>query len=74
MQSQNQNARKKTLVVTPQTNTLQLFVGPQPRGPRRCIKCGKEFKNGQVWRRLTAPDDPQHGTYSIGIHEACAQK
>jgi len=74
MQSPKPNGTKRSAAIVPTDNTLQLFVGPQPRGPKRCIKCGKEFKNGQVWRRLTAPDDPQHGTYSIGIHEACANK
>ena len=70
----HQSAKPKTILANANNGTTQLFVGPMPRGPKRCIKCGKEFKNGETWRRVTSPDDPKHGTYSIGIHERCANK
>lgn len=69
-----QSQKTQTILATADNGTQQLFVGPMPRGPKRCIKCGKEFRNGEVWRRVTSPDDPKFGRYSIGIHEKCANK
>lgn len=74
MKHQSSKPKTNSLVVTPNGKTTQLFIGPMPRGPKRCIKCGKEFKNGEAWRRVTSPDDPKFGTYSIGIHEKCVKK
>ncbi len=54
-----------------QDSSMHLFVGPLPKGPKRCFKCGKPFKLGEAWRRYTSPPDKEFGSYSIGIHEAC---
>lgn len=71
MKHQSSKPRINFLVVTPNGGTTQLCVGPMPRGPKRCIRCRKEFKNGEAWKRVTAPYDPKYGTYSIGIHVKC---
>lgn len=74
MNSQQLKPKAKTIVVTPNDGTTQLFVGPMPRGPKRCIKCNQEFKNGEAWRRVTSHADPELGAYSVGIHEKCVNK
>lgn len=74
MKHQFSKPKTNSIVVTPNDGVIQLFVGPMPRGPKHCIKCGKEFKNGEAWRRMTSPNDPQYGSYSIGIHEKCNDK
>jgi hypothetical protein len=48
-------------------------VGPDSRGPKRCLKCGQPFKVGEPWQRMTSPTDPELGAYSVGIHDRCAQ-
>jgi hypothetical protein len=50
---------------------VEFRTGPHPKGPARCLKCWKPFKPGDNWRRMTSPDDPKHGSYSIGIHTSC---
>jgi hypothetical protein len=57
-----------------QDSSMHLFVGPMPKGPKRCFKCRKPFRPGEAWRRYTSPADPVHGAYSIGIHEKCVRK
>ena len=77
MKSQKPHAfptKPQAVTRVPNGGSIELFVGPQPRGPKRCLKCGKEIKNGQVWRRYTSPPDPEFGSYSVAVHEACAKK
>jgi uncharacterized protein with PIN domain len=52
---------------------VDLRVGPDRRGPQRCLKCRQLFKPGESWKRMTSPPDPTFGSYSIGIHERCEQ-
>lgn len=49
----------------------EIQVGPDPRGPTRCLQCHQTFKAGEVWRRMTSPADPQYGRYSVGVHSKC---
>lgn len=74
MNTTNANVRAKGTLDATKDGTMQLLVGPMPKGPKRCIKCGKEFKNGEAWRRLTSNADTQYGRYSIGMHEKCVGK
>lgn len=74
MKSQPIKTKPVSIVLAPKPAATELCVGPMPRGPKRCIKCHQEFKREEAWRRVTSPDDPKHGTYSIGIHERCANK
>ena len=53
--------------------TVEYLMGPDEKGPERCIHCYRLFQEGEVWRRYTAPPDPECGTYSIGVPDACAQ-
>ncbi len=50
------------------------MVGPSPKGPKRCLYCGQPFKPGECWHRHTSPPDPDYGTYSVGIHDRCANR
>ncbi len=50
---------------------IEFRSGPHPKGPAKCFKCGKPFKKGEAWRRLTSPADPELGAYVIGIHASC---
>lgn len=50
---------------------IEFRVGPDPRGPVKCIECEQAFKSGDRWRRMTAPPDPVFGTYSMGVHIKC---
>ena len=52
--------------------TIEYLLGPDEQGPERCIHCHGLFGEGDVWRRITAPPDPEFGTYSVGVHDACA--
>ena len=54
--------------------TVEYLMGPDQRGPDKCLHCQLLFQEGEVWRRYTAPPDPEYGTYSIGVHNACAQQ
>lgn len=49
----------------------EIQVGPDPRGPVRCLRCQRVFKFGEVWRRMTSGADPQYGRYTVGIHNKC---
>jgi hypothetical protein len=66
--------RKNTTVAnTPLAPTVEFRVGPDPRGPARCIHCRQPFKKGEAWKRMTSPPDPKLGAYSFGIHDRCSQ-
>ena len=54
--------------------TIEYLVGPDANGPQQCIHCHGLFGEGEVWRRISAPPDPECGTYSIGVHDACSQQ
>ena len=49
----------------------EVQVGPDPRGPVRCLRCQREFKSGEVWRRMTSAADPKYGRYTVGLHNKC---
>lgn len=49
----------------------EVRVGPDPRGPSRCLKCHQSFKAGEVWQRMKSPPDPEYGSYAIGVHAKC---
>jgi len=56
-----------------QYNVTEIRMGPDPRGPARCIHCQQVFKSGETWWRLKSRPDPQFGSYFVGIHERCGQ-
>lgn len=74
MNRTNENPKTKIISATSKEGTTKLMVGPALRGPKRCLVCGKPFKNGEAWHRITSPADPDLGSYSIGIHDKCASK
>ncbi len=41
--------------------------GPEPGKQHRCIRCHKLIANGELWRKVHAPDF----SYAICIHTAC---
>lgn len=49
----------------------ELRVGPDLRGPSKCLKCQQPFKTGEVWQRMQSPRDPEFGSYTIGVHAKC---
>lgn len=49
----------------------EIQVGPDPRGPVRCLRCQQMLKPGEVWRRMMSAADPQYGRYTVGIHNKC---
>jgi hypothetical protein len=53
---------------------MELCVGPDQRGPVKCIRCHEPFKPGESWRRMTSPPDPVYGAYAIGVHKKCAEQ
>ncbi len=53
--------------------TIEYLIGPDAKGPQRCIHCYRHFRQGEMWRRYIAPPDPECGTYSFGVHDACAR-
>lgn len=54
-------------------SVIEIQVGPDPRGPKRCLQCQQEFKPGEVWRRVQSPPDPEYGSYFIGVHGKCPE-
>lgn len=63
----------KTVTHPDKLFTIEYLCGPDGQGPQQCIHCHGQFREGQFWRRVTSPPDLEYGTYSIGVHEACAQ-
>lgn len=49
----------------------EVRIGPNVRGPRKCLKCNQTFKAGEVWQRMKSPPDPEYGSYFIGVHTQC---
>lgn len=49
----------------------EVCVGPDRRGPNKCLQCDQPFKTGEVWQRLKSPPDPEYGSYFIGVHTKC---
>ncbi len=68
------NKSESLVADTTQATTSEFRVGPDPRGPAKCFKCRRPFKQGESWTRMTSPTDPKHGAYSIGIHSACERQ
>ena len=58
-------------VKTQDVGKTEQVIGPDPRGPKKCLHCHQPFLAGEVWSRVTSPKDPEFGSYVIGIHEAC---
>lgn len=54
-----------------QYTIIEIVVGPDARGPARCLQCQQAFKPGEMWRRLKSPPDPKFGSYAVGIHSKC---
>jgi hypothetical protein len=65
--------QKESAVDTTKATAIEFRVGPDARGPRRCLHCGQDFKPGETWKRVTSAVDPELGAYSFGIHDACDQ-
>ena len=72
MNLSNQKHQSKSIAPLAASGEMSLLIGQTSSGPSRCIQCCKPFMPGEAWRRLRAESDPEHGTYSIGIHERCA--
>ncbi len=49
----------------------EVRIGPDHRGPTKCIQCNKLFKASEVWQRMKSPPDPKFGSYFIGVHSRC---
>ncbi len=52
----------------------RLMVGICCQGPRRCLKCGREFGMGDIWWKMLSPADRQYGRYAVGIHQECQEE
>ncbi len=79
MISSRMRSRKRSLGNPRHTKGLQYavteyMVGPSPKGPKRCLRCGQAFKAGEPWQRRISPPDPELGSYAIGIHSRCLGK
>lgn len=49
----------------------EIRVGPDRRGPAKCLQCHQAFKAGEVWQRMKSLPDPEYGSYYIGVHSKC---
>lgn len=69
----NGNATSKQVLTNRLTqHTLgEMRIGPDPRGPSKCLKCHQTFQSGEVWQRIQSPPDPEFGSYFIGVHVQC---
>lgn len=69
----NSKGISKQLLTTDPRNyaNAEVRVGPDTRGPSKCLKCHQVFKRGEVWQRIKSPPDPVLGSYYIGIHGKC---
>lgn len=52
----------------------EMRIGPDTRGPSRCLKCHQTFRPGEVWQRIKSPPDPDYGSYFIGVHSKCPRQ
>jgi hypothetical protein len=68
------NSKVKPMPQLSNRTTIQFMIGPNPKGPQRCLRCRQPFKQGEAWQRYTSPPDPIHGSYAIGIHDRCLRK
>lgn len=67
-----QSVFSKLLKMDPRDYTIiEIIVGPDSRGPARCLQCQQAFQPGEMWRRMKSPFDPEYGSYFIGIHSKC---
>ena len=64
------NKQAHTIDLT-QYSVGEMRVGPDPRGPAKCLKCQQAFRSGEVWQRFKSVPDPEFGSYSIGVHAKC---
>jgi len=62
---------KGNVIQPHQYTTIEYMMGPNRKGPKRCLHCHKPFKQGETWQRHTSPKDPKLGSYVVGIHSAC---
>ncbi len=60
-----------TIIDLTQYSVGEMRVGPDPRGPSRCLKCQQAFRSGEVWQRFKSASDPEFGAYFIGVHAQC---
>ncbi len=74
MNRNQQNQKSKSIVPSADGNKTLLLIELPSNGPTRCIQCGEPFKKGEPWRRLESERDPEHGSYSVGIHDRCEGK
>ena len=49
----------------------EMRIGPDSRGPSKCLKCQRTFRSGEVWQRFKSARDPEFGSYFIGVHAQC---
>jgi hypothetical protein len=61
-----------TRAVATKIVTIEYLIGLDAIGPSQCIHCHRLFVEGELWLRVTAPPDPEFGTYSIGVHDGCS--
>lgn len=54
---------KRTRTYRSELVTTVPMVGPG--SPARCVRCGKLFADGELWRKMTRDG------YSVGVHNAC---
>ncbi len=49
----------------------RLMIGICCKGPRRCLRCGREFGIDDTWWKILSPADRVFGRYAVGIHQVC---
>ncbi len=49
----------------------RLMIGICCKGPRRCLKCGREFGIDDTWWKILSSADREFGRYAVGIHQVC---
>jgi len=64
-------AQPRNTIKASEHTVIQYMTGPSRKGPKRCLHCHKLFKKDEPWQRVTSPQDPQYGSYVVGIHTAC---
>lgn len=48
-----------------------VWLSGQPNTPRRCVICGRQFVNGDLWVSVSVREYGYENRICAGIHEAC---
>lgn len=72
---QSANTKLNTKQLTNDVRSVQALTtrgrGIAKGNPKRCLVCATPIRENDAWVKLTSPNDPQYGSYSVIVHETC---